>query len=160
MALYSDKIIRVHDDYMTDRATWESIRHFIPKRVIWEAFYGDGSSGRHLQEMGFDVIHRDVNFFTSDLGEVIVSNPPFTIKKEVLRRLKELDKPFIIICPISMICRGYFIETFGGSIQLIIPRKRIEFRKIGGSDQTNRCAFDSAFFCYKIGLPEDIIFLG
>jgi hypothetical protein len=32
--------------------------------------------------------------------DMIISNVPFSKKKEVLVKLKELDKPFIIIMPI------------------------------------------------------------
>ena len=55
-----------HHDYMTPKSAWEAIAHLIPKdKVIWEAFYGDGCSGEYLRQLGFDVIHKPVNFFES-----------------------------------------------------------------------------------------------
>tara|TARA_R100000951_G_scaffold81912_1_gene69609 strand:+ start:196 stop:696 length:501 start_codon:yes stop_codon:yes gene_type:complete len=152
-----------HDDYMTPRSCWEEIQQYIPKdKVIWEAFYGDGKSGEYLRELGFDVIHKDVDFFTNDLGNIIVSNPPFSNKKEVFTRLRELDKPFIIICPAPTISTKYFKELFRDNIQLIIPKKRIQFQKqVNGvvpDDWVNRCNFECFYFCYKIGLDKDIIF--
>ena len=44
-------------------------------KVIWEAFYGDGKSESYFKNSGFNVIHEPVDFFTNDLGEVIVTNP-------------------------------------------------------------------------------------
>jgi len=83
---------------MTPKYAWENIQHLIPKdKVIWEAFYGGGKSGEYLKELGFDVIHDEVDFFENDLGDIIVSNPPFSLSKAVIKRLFELDKPFIII---------------------------------------------------------------
>ena len=36
-----------------DESAWESVAHLIPRdKVIYEAFYGDGTSGRHLRELG------------------------------------------------------------------------------------------------------------
>ena len=83
-----------HDDYMTPFSAWEDVSAYIPRHLtLWEAFYGDGTSGYHLAELGFDVIHEDVDFFTHDLGECVVTNPPFSELPRVLARLRELGMP-------------------------------------------------------------------
>ena len=120
---------------------------------------GDGKSGEYLKELGFDVIHDYDDFFLSNKGDVIVSNPPFSKSKEILNRLKELDKPFILILPCSKICTQYFRENFKNTeLQIIIPRKRIQFIK-NGNELNNKCNFDCFYYCYKIDLPRDIIWL-
>ena len=154
-----------HDDYMTPKYAWEWIKDFIPKdKVIWEAFYGDGESGKILSDLGFNVIHEETDFFTNNLGDVIVSNPPFSKKKEVMTRLKEIDKPFIIICPSSMINTKYIRNLFKDDrLQIIIPNKRINFKKlIDGKVPDNwgdRCNFDCFYYCWKMNLPNDIVWL-
>ena len=150
-----------HDDYMTPYYAWDNIKQFIPKdKVIWECFYGDGSSGEFLKKLGFNVIHEDIDFFENNLGDIIVSNPPFSKKKQIMKRLKELDKPFIIICPSEMLNTQYFKEYFKNQIQIIIPEKRINFtKKINGEipeNWKNRCNFDCLYFCYKMNLPNNI----
>ena len=127
MAGFHTKTFLKHDDYMTPRYAWENIKQYIPKdKVIWEAFMGDGKSGEYLKDMGFDVIHDYDDFFISNKGDVIVSNPPFSKSKEILNRLKVLDKPFILILPCSKICTQYIRENFKNTeLQIIIPRKRI-----------------------------------
>ena len=46
--------LRKDDEYMTPKSAWEQIAPLIPTdKVIYEAFYGDGSSGAHLRELGF-----------------------------------------------------------------------------------------------------------
>ena len=83
-----------HDDYMTPFSAWEDVSPYIPRHLtLWEAFYGDGTSGAHLTELGFDVIHEDVDFFAHDLGECVVTNPPFSELPRVLARLRELGMP-------------------------------------------------------------------
>jgi len=165
MAGFHTKTFLKHDDYMTPKYAWENIKHLIPKnKVIWEAFYGDGKSGSYLRELGFDVIHEPVDFFENNLGEIIVSNPPFSKSKEVMKRLKELDKPFIIILPSSKVNTSYFRDNFMNcGLQLIIPRKRIHFEKqIEGKtpeNWKNACNFDCFYYCYKIGLENDIVWL-
>ena len=131
MASFHTKTFIKHDDYMTPKYAWEWVKDFIPRdKQIWESFYGDGDSGNFLAELGFTVLHEPIDFFTNNEGDVIVSNPPFSKKKDVLKRLKELGKPFIIICPSSMINTKYVKELFkDDKLQLIIPHKRINFIK-------------------------------
>lgn len=166
MAGFHKKTFIKHDDYMTPKYAWENIAHLIPRdKVIWEAFYGDGKSGEYLKELGFNVIHEPVDFFENNLGDIIVSNPPFSKSKEVCLRLKQLDKPFIIIMPVSKITTSYFRDNFKGdnNLQIIIPRKRIHFQKqIDGKVPENwksDCNFDCFYYCYKMDLPNNILWL-
>jgi hypothetical protein len=162
MAGFHTKTFLKHDCYMSPKYAWENIKEYIPKKQIWEAFYGDGKSGNYLKELGFDVIHEPVDFFEEDLGEIIVSNPPFSKTKEILRRCIILDKPFILILPSSKINTSYMREL-KNKIQIIVPRKRIHFEKhVDGvipDKWRNACNFDCFYYCYKIGLPKDIIWL-
>ena len=164
MAGFHTKTFLKHDDYMTPKYAWENIKEFIPRnKLIWEAFYGDGKSGNYLQELGFDVIHEPVDFFENNLGEIIVSNPPFSKAKQIMKRLKELDKPFILILPSSKINTSYFRDWKDKGLQIIIPRKRIHFKKlIDGKipdGWKNSCNFDCFYYCYRIGLAKDITWL-
>lgn len=164
MAGFHTKTFIKHDCYMTPKYAWENIKQYIPKdKIIWEAFYGDGNSGNYLKELGFDVIHEPIDFFENDLGDIIVSNPPFSKTKEILIRLKEIDKPFIIILPSSKINTSYFREWKNKNIQIIIPRKRIHFEKLVNGIKPdgwkNSCNFDCFYYCYKMNLPKDIIWL-
>lgn len=166
MAGFTTKTFIEHDDYMTPKYAWENIKQFIPSnKIIWEAFYGDGQSGKYLKELGFDVIHEEVDFFENNLGEIIVTNPPFSQSKDILKRLKELDKPFIIILPCSKITTNYFRDLFGNNndLQLIIPKSRIQFVKLVDGKipdgWTNKCNFDCFYYCYKIGLKNNITYL-
>ena len=169
MASFNTKTFIKHDNYMTPKSAWENISQFIPKdKVIWEAFSGNGNSSKFLNELGYEVICKDEDFFESDYGDIIVTNPPFSKKKEVFKRLKELNKPFVLICPQPMINTQYFSKLYQdekpGIIQLIIPRKRIQFVKTDDEGtpyevQENKCNFDCFYYCYKMNLPKDIIWL-
>ncbi len=167
MAGFHTKTFIKHDDYMTPDYAWDNIKQYIPKVKIWEAFYGDGESGNYLTKLGFDVIHEEIDFFDDNTlpeYDCIVSNPPFSQSKAVMKRLKQLDKPFIIIMPSSKINTSYFRENYmNNGLQIIIPRKRIHFKKlIDGKvpdKWKNACNFDCFYYCYKIELPKDIVWL-
>ena len=158
--------LKKHDDYMTPKYAWENINQYIPKdKIIWEAFYGDGTSGTYLEELGCkDVIHKNIDFFKNDCGEIIMSNPPFSLTKKIMARLKELGKPFILIMPSSKINTVYMREQFMNcGLQIIIPKKRIHFTKlVDGKVPENwksACNFDCFYYCYKMNLPRDIVWL-
>jgi len=158
--------LKKHDDYMTPKTAWENIQQYLPKdKIIWECFYGDGDSGKILKELGCkEVIHEDIDFFKENRGEVIVSNPPFSLCNKIMPRLKELGKPFILIMPTAKITTCYFRDSFKDeNIQIIIPRKRINFKKLVDGKPVegwgDRCNFDCFYYCWKMNLPKDIIFL-
>jgi hypothetical protein len=150
---------------MTPKYAWENIKHLIPTdKVIWEAFYGNGKSGEYLKELGFNVIHEPIDFFENNLGDIIISNPPFSKSKEIMKRLKELDKPFIVILPVSKLNTSYVRENYMNTkLQVIIPKKRIHFEKLVNGEKIkgwkNACNFDCFYYCYKMNLPNDITWL-
>ena len=158
MAGFHTKTFLKHDDYMTPKTAWSNIKHLIPtNKVIWECFFGDGQSGEYLRELGFEVIHEEIDFFDNNKGEILISNPPFSIVAKILDRLFIIDKPFIMILPSSKICTNYFRKYKDKKLQIIIPRRRIHFIK--NNSLTNKCNFDCFYYCYNINLENDIIWL-
>ena len=78
----------------------------------------------------------------------------FSELPRVLARLRELGMP----C--STLTTRYFRDLFQ-DIQVIVPRKRIQFRKLVGGVEvpSGRCSFDCLYFCWRLGLPRDVVFL-
>ena len=68
-----------------------------------------------------------------------------------------------MICPSSMLQTKYFRELFGNTIQIIVPSRRLQFVKlIDGKIPHNyksNCNFDTFYYCYKMNLKRDLIFL-
>ena len=148
------------DNYMTNKLEWERIQEYIPVDMqIWSPFYGDGKQKEYFSDMGIDIIHEDEDFFENNKGDIIIDNPPFSKKKEIFKRLKEIDKPFILICPSMMLSYKYFQELFKDDIQIIIPRKRINFKHIDSEKKNYSPPFASFYFCYKMNLEKDITFI-
>ena len=150
------------DEYNTSREMWESISQFIPKdKVIWEAFLLNNYTSKsidYLTELGHEVVGSpELDFFSTNLGDIIVSNPPYSIKKRIFERLAELDKPFIMILPVSTITKQYVKKINREKLQIIVPDKRMQFLK--GEDQLKRCYFDTMYLCYKMNLEKDITFI-
>jgi len=149
-----------NDNYMTNSNEWERIKEYIPKdRKIWSPFYGDGKQKEYFKKMGFDIIHENEDFFKNKKGDIIIDNPPFSKKKQIFKRLKEIDKPFILIIPSVMLCYKYFQEYFSDELQIIVPRTRIKFQHINSENKNYTPPYASFFFCYKMKLKKDLIFI-
>ena len=149
------------DNYATDKFGWEIIKEYIPKnKKIWAPFYCDGKQKEYFKEMGFDIIHEDKDFFNwTPEYELIIDNPPFSKIKDILIKLKEIDKPFILLCPNHTFQYKYFQRPFKKHLQLIIPNKRTKFIHLTNNKRGGNLPFDCYFFCWKINLPRDIIWL-
>ena len=112
------------DNYATDKNGWEIIKDYIPTdKKIWSPFYCDGKQKEYFAEMGFDIIHDDKDFFTyTPEYDLIVDNPPFSKWFDVCYRLKELDKPFILIsfpkCFLTKKFQNLFKDHLGNEINI------------------------------------------
>tara|TARA_R110000822_G_scaffold151944_1_gene291078 strand:+ start:108 stop:581 length:474 start_codon:yes stop_codon:yes gene_type:complete len=148
------------DNYATDKKGWEIIKQYIPNdKVIWSPFYCDGKQKDYFAEMGYDIIHEDEDFFTNDKGDIIIDNPPFSKWKEVFKRLKELDKPFIMITfPKIFLLKG-FTNLFKNDLQLIIPNIRPTFSHLTNPKAGYTPPFGVWYFCYKMNLEKDLTFI-
>tara|TARA_R100000951_G_scaffold110241_1_gene108067 strand:+ start:462 stop:962 length:501 start_codon:yes stop_codon:yes gene_type:complete len=151
------------DEFYTLKKDWERIQEFIPKdKVIWEPFSnGEFEGVDYLKSICKEVKSNTGDFFTNNEGEVIITNPPFSIKKDVLIRLKELDKPFICILPTLSLQTKYMKKIFGGDLQIIMPTCKIFFYKwINGEKKIyDKLSYYCCYVCYKMNLPRDIIFM-
>ena len=104
-----NKVAGEKDKYYTPRWAVESIIKYIPKdKVIWESCCGQQHISSVLESYGYKVISTDIemgdvyDFMTYEPEEhydIIITNPPFSIKTEVIKRCYELNKPFMLLLP-------------------------------------------------------------
>lgn len=158
------------NDYETSLSSWTSIINYIPKdKIIYEPFWLNGKSKDYLISLGINrnnIIHLDKDFFEYHKQieyDCIISNPPFETKKKILKVLKELDKPFLLLFPISCISKQYFQKLFkNDKIQLLIPHGRTQFNQYEKETlklKKSNVYFDTCWIAYKMNYEKDIIFL-
>ena len=89
--------------------------------------------------------------------DIIISNPPFSIKDAVLKRLYELNKPFAILLPMNSLQGVKRYEYFKNGIQILTFDQRIGFHNPNNIyTPTEGSPFASAYFCKDL-LPRDLI---
>jgi hypothetical protein len=129
------------DDFQTPKSALEPIVKYIPKHfTIWEPAQGKGNIVQFFQREGYEIIGSDikdgVDFFEdkpNDKYDCIITNPPFSIKDEWLKRCYELEKPFMLLLPMTAlegIKRGKLYREYGVSIHLY--QKRINYETPSG----------------------------
>jgi hypothetical protein len=149
------------DNYTTDKKGWEIIKQYIPKdKIIWAPFYCDGKQKEYFKEMGFNIIHEDKDFFSyTPEFDIIIDNPPFSKMKEICIRLKELDKPFILIAFSKVFLFKWFQRLFKDNLQVIVPFTRPTFTHLTNAKKGYTPPFGIQYYCYKMKLEKDLIFL-
>ncbi len=149
------------DNYETDINGWEIIKDYIPTdKQIWAPFYCAGKQKEYFKELfDVDIIHQDEDFFENDRGEVIIDNPPFSKFKLICERLKELDKPFILMCFSKVLLMKWFQRLFKEHLQVIIPFKRPTFTHLTNPKKGYTPPYGVMYFCWKMNLQKDLTFI-
>lgn len=132
--------------------------------IIWCPFDEEDSNYViELKKAGYTVIATHINneqdFFDyePEQYDLIISNPPFSLKDKVLKRLNELNKPFAMLLPLPTL-QGQKRFQYLKDCQALIFDKRINYYKNKETKEIQRgVAFASIYICKDI-LANDLIF--
>ncbi len=109
--------------------------------------------------MIFSHIDTGEDFFSyePDEWDIIVSNPPFSIKDKIIKRLYSFDKSFAVLLPLNSLQGKTRYEYFKQGVQLLTFDARINFHKENSMDvPVKGSPFATAYFCKDL-LPKDLI---
>jgi hypothetical protein len=149
------------DEFGTPKECFNILKPFLKEKcIIWECAWGKGSLAKHMEEEGFIVVGENRDFLISDELDCsyIITNPPYSLKEEFLKRAYEIGKPFALLMPLTALegkKRGALYKRYG--IQLIIPNKRFNFETPSGKGSGSW--FATAWFCFGLNLPKDLNFV-
>lgn len=133
--------------------------------IIWCPFDTEDSEYvKIFKENGNKVIYSHIdlgqNFFDYEPNEkydFIISNPPFSIKDDVIKRLSELNKPFAMLFPIPTL-QGQKRFPYMKNCQALIFDKRINYFKNKETKEILKGVSFGSFYLCKNFLPSDLIF--
>ena len=152
------------DEWYTPREAVEVLLEFIPKgsRILCPF---DTAESEYVKVFGKDhtVIHshisEGIDFFELPKPDVdyVISNPPYSRRNDVIKRLYEWDIPFAMMCNSNGIydskTRFELADHKGGQLLFLYPRA-----KYRGEDNTYTSPpYMSCYWAYKM-LPNDLMF--
>ena len=160
------KSTKESDEYYTPAYAVEPLLKYLPKgQTIWCPFDKEESQFvKVLSVAGYKVIHSHINegkdFFSYEPEEsydYIISNPPFSCKDEVLKRLYELNKPYAMLLPLPTL-QGQKRFPYIKDCEALIFDKRVQyFKDIEQTEVSKSASFGSIYICRNF-LPNSLIF--
>lgn len=159
------KTTKESDETYTPAYAIKPILKYIPKdKIVWCPFDTQESEYvKLIQKNGNTVIFSHIDegkdFFSyePEKYDCIVSNPPFSLKDKVLKRLYELDMPYAILLPIPSL-QGQKRFPYIKDCEALIFDKRINYYKDYKTKEVQKgVSFGSFYLCRKM-LPERLIF--
>lgn len=139
--------------YTPEKAIDPILKYLNKNKTYWECTdYGESNITKVLRKKGFKVISTNkeqINFLTEKPNfdfDVIITNPPYSLKNEFIKRCYEYNKPFLLLLPLTALEgkeRGKLYKEYG--LELIVLDKRINFMK-----NKNNVWFNTSWFCNKV----------
>lgn len=153
------------DELYTPFEAVQIILPFIPKHVkkIWECTAIKNSEiVKVLEIAGYEVVTTHIENGQDFLKiepiecDMIITNPPYSLKNAFLEKAFEINKPFMFLLPLTTIEgkeRGNMFRE--NKIDVIIPSKRFNFKP----DKKSGAWFQTSWFCYKCNLLNQLNFV-
>ena len=160
------KTDKASDETYTPRyAVLPLLKYVDSNKTIWCPFDTDDSEYVQVfKEYGYNVIYSHIdngqNFFEYEPNEnydIIISNPPFSIKDAILKRCNELNKPYALLLPLPTLQgKERFSDLIG--TQALIFDKRISYFRDKSKTNLQTGASFASIYIGKHFLPSDLIF--
>lgn len=160
------KTDKASDEVYTPAYAVKPIIKYLKKTdIVWCPFdMADSEYVKLIQANGNKVIMTHIddgkNFFEYEPTEhydVIISNPPFSIKDDIIKRLYELDKPYALLLPIPSL-QGQKRFPYMKDCQALIFDKRINYYTDTEKREIQKGVSFGSFYLCRNFLPEKLIF--
>jgi hypothetical protein len=157
-----------NDEFYTPYYAIKPILKYLKKGMtVWCPFDTQESLYvKVLKDSGFNVIHTHIkngeDFFNIEVPECdyIISNPPYSMKGEVLERLFNIGKPFAMLLGVVGLFESdkRFNLFKNNKFEIMYLNRRVSyFRNYADQKPSLNPPFSSAYICSNI-LPNQIIF--
>lgn len=142
---------------------------------IWEPACGQGNISAKLKAHGYSVVSTDIlygqDFFvyrpetwldteTGLATQIIVTNPPYSIKYDWLARCYALKRPFALLLPIDTLGSARAQKMFDElGVEIILLDKRVNFEMPDPpKDGKSQAQYSTAWFTWGLGIGSQLVF--
>lgn len=151
------------DNCYTPSYALAPIKPYIPaESIIWECACGSMHMAYELgKQWRVFATDKDSLDFLSDPpaihADLIVTNPPFSLKYRFLARCYEIGKPFALLMPVDTLGAQAAQRLFDKhGVQVILMDKRIDYIMPNKGLNGAGAQFSSAWFTSGLGLPAQL----
>ena len=162
-----------NDEFYTPKYAIEPILKYIPRgSKVWCPFDTESSLFfKTLKNEGYEVqvshLGSGVDFFDDcatqqykDWCDIIISNPPYSMKAEVFQKLFDIDKPFAMLVGVVGLFESQkrFNMFRENEFEIMYLNKRVAYFKDYDDEKPSlNPPFSSVYVCSKL-LPQQIVF--
>ncbi len=149
--------------YTPEYAVKPILKYIQPNQVVWCPFDKEDSEFVKLISQNNKVVYSHIdegqNFFYYEPNhyDVIISNPPFSCKDDVIKRLYELGRPYAVLLPIPSL-QGQARFPYMTDCQALIFDKRINYYTSPEKKEVQKGVSFGSFYLCRNFLPKDLIF--
>ncbi len=151
--------------YTPEYAVQPIIKYIQKDAIVWCPFDLENSeyvkliraNGNKVIATHIDTGYNFFNYEPNESYDVIISNPPFSIKDDIVKRLYELNKPYAILLPIPSL-QGQKRFPYIKDCQVLIFNKRINYYTGPEKKEVQKGASFGSFYLCRNFLPKDLIF--
>lgn len=132
-----------------------------PGETVWEPAAGEGILSGAIRDCGLQVVESDIITGTSFFEyqppswDCLITNPPYSIKFDWLKRCYELNKPFALLVPVEMIgakTAQNLFKVYG--VEIMLLNRRVNF-KMPNKGWNSSAQFPTLWLCWRL-LPQQI----
>lgn len=179
-AQFLTKYIKTDEAYTTRAESDKLVDYLIQNRiinndmVIWLPFDNELSNlykslNHHHIKVTLSNLEMGLDFYLYEPKhwDMIITNPPFSNRSQMMNRLLSFDKPFIVLQPTQYFQNQFAVISlckYSNEFQFLLPRTRMNFLRYDKKSDLIKSskggpAFYSFWLCYKVGLSNAFVHL-
>ncbi|HNQ22443.1 MAG TPA: tRNA (adenine-N(6)-)-methyltransferase [Phycisphaerae bacterium] len=147
------------DDFQTPPEALVPLLPYLPQKwKIWEPAAGKGYLVKALRARGFKVIASDIrdgvdflSYQPSMKYDMILTNPPYSLKDEFIARVYELGKPFALLLPLYGLESAKRQRYWRQGVDILVFDRRINYETPSMKSKSSS-DFVSCWFCCGLNI--------
>jgi len=102
-----DKFEKPDECFTPENAIYPLLPYLKEGQMIWDCAFGSGRLAEHFNKFGFNVVGlTNYDFLKEDSDkiaefDVIITNPPYSLKDKFLEKAFKIGKPFAFLLPLT-----------------------------------------------------------
>ena len=154
-----------NDEIYTPKYAVLPLIKYIPKnKTIWCPFDTEESNFVIELSKTHNVVYSHIDYgqdfydYQPNVDwDILISNPPFTKKRQIFERAMSFGKPFVLLMTNTWLNDSAPKQLFmKKDLQLLMFDKRIVYIQPGNKEFNKKITFSSSYYCWNF-LPKQII---